>query len=99
MDVDAQQVDQKPNEAVDGNESGGEGNDLDDVFFPVVVVTKTIVLKDDVCNAGQSKEEFVDDNAILRCFDLSISSHLQKIPAVPRYEPIFSDNTEEAKAS
>ncbi|KAL3801174.1 hypothetical protein ACHAWO_002745 [Cyclotella atomus] len=98
MNEDTQQAEQNLSDGgVDANDGSCERYELDEVFFPVTVVNKTTALKADVCNAGQSEEAFVDEDAILRCFDLSVSSHMQQNPVPPRYEPITSDSSEVTK--
>lgn len=66
-------------------------SDLDDVFFPVTVVHKTIPKVNVEDPSNQDNKQFVDENAITRCFSLSVSAHIQR-NKVPIYE-IFPSNS------
>lgn len=74
----------------EGDESCDDGQELDDVFFPVTVVTKTI--RHDGVNNSKQKGEFADEDAIMRCFNLSVDAHVQRI-SVSQYEPVRSGSS------
>lgn len=67
-------------------------NDLDDVFFPVTVVHKTVTNVNVEDSNKQDNKKFLDDDAIMRCFDLSVSAHI-KLAKVPVYEPFPSGSS------
>jgi hypothetical protein len=81
-----------PNE----NNESSDDDDLYQVNFPFANVDEQ--LRED---ADETKHppgsRFVDENAILRCFDLSVSAHMQNTP-VPRFEVTTSSGEDQANA-
>ena len=71
------------------NESNNVEDGSDEVFFPVTIVSKSII-KSDVNATNNQQEDFKDENAVTRCFDLSVEAHMRG-SSVPRYEPLAFD--------
>jgi hypothetical protein len=71
-----------------------EGDEMDDVFFPVTIVSKTI--QKNGAEAENTREpsqcNVLDEMAIVRCFDLSVLAHLLHKP-VPAFKPWTCDSS------
>lgn len=95
MNEDTKHSDKQPGDSpANENENGADEPELDDVFFPVTVVTKTIVQND--AEDKQRQEEFIDEDAIVRCFDMSVNAHVQKTQ-VHRYGPLTSHKKQDGE--
>lgn len=80
-----------PNPSSDVDDDNSEYDELNQIHFPITIVTKENASPHHEANQQQptsdNKWNVVDENAILRCFHLSVAAHLQ-CESVSRFEPI-----------